>query len=79
MDPEEWAEFVRMAQRQFELALEGRRPVFCIQCHRPFRARRGSGQDDEVRDAIYPFRHSCPAPISRAICPGSHQLASLTP
>lgn len=76
MSPEDWAELMRMAQRQYELALKGERPVFCVVCGCPFRARRGDEPEVEVPDAIYPYRHAL---HGRELCPGSHRLASLTP
>ena len=74
---EDFLELLRMAQRQFQLALDGERPIFCQCCQRPFTARRGC-HPGEVEGAVYPRLHSVPGK-GRDLCPGSHRMASLTP
>jgi len=69
-DSEDFAELLRMAQRQYELALKGERPIFCLVCHRPFDARLHDRK-------VYPRYHAMRG--SRELCPGTHRLASLTP
>lgn len=77
MDADDWAELIRRAQEEYESALRGDRPVFCMDCGRPFRARRGDVSDGEQEGAVYPFRHARAG--VRFKCPGSHRLATLSP
>ncbi len=76
MTPDEYAELSRMISRQFNQALAGERPVYCNQCHRPFKARETTKFGDTFR-RVEPYLHSISN--TRGICPGSYEHAMLNP
>ena len=76
-DPDDYAERMAMIKRQFELALAGERPVFCLVCKRPFRCIEVTAPTSAFR-VIFPYRHSVPGP-GRSLCDGSEMQATLTP
>ncbi len=67
----------RMIRMQYELALAGERPVFCAECHRPFKARETTQPEDVFR-SVKPYRHAV-AGKSREVCHGSYLNATLRP
>tara|TARA_R110000796_G_scaffold41179_2_gene101951 strand:+ start:9574 stop:9816 length:243 start_codon:yes stop_codon:yes gene_type:complete len=75
-DPDEFREMQELIARQFELALRGERPVFCVLCKRPFRCYEASSATSLYR-VIYPFRHAIKR--GRILCPGSMMQATLAP
>ncbi len=76
MTPEEYSEVQKMITHQFELALAGERPVYCLRCSRPFRCRETTKFGDMFR-SVHPYRHAVQG--GRGICPGSSEPAVLTP
>jgi len=76
-DSKEYQELQEMIRRQFELALNGERPVFCAVCSRPFRCREVTAPTSAFR-VVHPYRHAI-GRGNRNICPGSTIQALLTP
>lgn len=76
-DPEEFREMQELIRRQFELALAGERPVYCVVCKRPFRCIEVTAPTSIFR-VVHPYRHSIPGP-GRDLCPGSEMQAALSP
>jgi hypothetical protein len=76
-DSEEFREMQELIRRQFELALAGERPVYCVTCARPFRCHEITMLTSRFR-VVWPYRHSVPGP-SRQLCAGSEMQALLVP